>query len=303
MTSGPIKAIEVFYSYAHEDERLRNKLEKQLSLLKRQGFIKEWHDRKISAGKEWADEISTYLNTADIILLLVSPDFLASEYCYSIEVKRALERHERGEAHVIPIILHQVYWRGAPFGKLQALPEDAKPVTGPGWRNQNEALFNVAEGIRRVVEEVLEHLIAETTETVPEIGLQQSDLNTATMLLGETKEAVEITSANLEAGNSLLDTSILTLQRVVDVWDDIRRLTKQKINSGLMAAYLGYFKVVGIEGTAKQPIIVIQAAKRVHYEYVKTNDRYKDLEWALTEEFGLPCKVRLVQPEISYNQL
>jgi hypothetical protein len=183
------------------------------------------------------------------------------------------------------------------------LPEDAKPVTGPGWRNQNEALFNVAEGIRRVVEEVLEHLMAETTETVPEIGLQQSDLNNATMLLGETKEAVEITSANLEAGNSLLDTSILTLQRVVDVWDDIRRLTKQKSNSGLMAAYLGYFKVVGIEGTAKQPIVVIQAAKRVHYEYVKTNDRYKDLEWALTEEFGLPCKVRLVQPEISYNQL
>ena len=150
--SNPKRAIEVFYSYAHKDEKLRNKLETQLSLLKQQGHITNWHDRKIGAGKEWANEINEHLNAADIILLLVSPDFLASNYCYSIEMKRALERHEAGDATVIPIILRKVYWQGAPIGMLQALPKDAKPVTS--WKNQDEAFFNVAEGIRKIVEEI-----------------------------------------------------------------------------------------------------------------------------------------------------
>lgn len=147
------KPVEIFYSYSHKDEKLRNKLETHLSLLKQQGLVINWHDRKISAGKEWQKEINIYLNTAHIVLLLISPDFLASDFCYSIEMKRAVERHERGEAHVIPIILRPVYWHGALFGKLQALPTDAKPITGPSWHNQDEAFFNVAEGIRKVVEE------------------------------------------------------------------------------------------------------------------------------------------------------
>src|SRR5947209_333656 len=102
--------IEVFFSYAHEDEKLRLGLEKQLISLKRQGLITGWHDRKIVPGTDWANEIDTHLNTASIILLLVSPDFIASEYCYSIEMQRAMERHKSGEAHVIPIILRPVDW-------------------------------------------------------------------------------------------------------------------------------------------------------------------------------------------------
>jgi hypothetical protein len=104
-------------------------LEVHLKLLKRQDIIQDWHDRDISAGTEWARQISTQLETADIILLLISPDFIASDYCWDIELKRAMERHEAGEARVIPIILRQTDWAGAPFGKLQALPKDAKPVT------------------------------------------------------------------------------------------------------------------------------------------------------------------------------
>jgi len=149
----PKRTIEVLYSYSHKDEKLRNKLETQLSLLKQQGHVTNWHDRKIGAGKEWENEIDEHLNTADIILLLVSPDFIASNYCYSKETERALERHERGEAHVIPVIIRPVYWQGAPIGKLQALPTDGKPVTS--WYNQDEAFFNVAEGIRKIVEEIL----------------------------------------------------------------------------------------------------------------------------------------------------
>src|SRR5438132_1232015 len=96
------KAIEIFYSYSPKDEALRNMLETQLKLLERQGHITGWYDRKIVPGKEWANEIDTHLNSAHIILLLVSPDYIASDYCYGIEMKQALRRHEAGEARVIP---------------------------------------------------------------------------------------------------------------------------------------------------------------------------------------------------------
>ena len=145
------KPVEVFFSYAHEDERLRDQLEKHLSILKRQGVIAGWHDRKIGAGKEWALEINEHLESAQIILLLVSASFLASDYCHDMEMRRALERHNRGEAVIIPVLLRPVDWHGALFGKLQALPKNAKPVTT--WWNRDEAFRNIAEGIRRSIEE------------------------------------------------------------------------------------------------------------------------------------------------------
>ena len=131
---------------------LRDKLAKQLRLLERQGVIAGWHDRQISGGNEWAGEISQHLDTARIILLLISSDFLASDYCYDVELKRALERHDAREARVIPIILRPTDWRSAPFGKLQALPKDAKPITT--WANEDEAFLDVALGIRRVAEQL-----------------------------------------------------------------------------------------------------------------------------------------------------
>lgn len=141
--------IEIFYSYAHEDEKLRNELEKALSILKRQGVISEWHDRKITPGTEWKSEIDEHLDNAQVILLLVSADFLASDYSYCKEMIRALERHDADEACVIPIILRPVAWEGAPFGRLQALPTDAKPVTE--WDNFDAALKNIAEGIQAAI--------------------------------------------------------------------------------------------------------------------------------------------------------
>lgn len=95
----------VFFSYAHEDEALRDKLETHLSLLKRQGVIETWHDRRIGPGDAFGDDIDTALETSDIVLLLVSADFLASDYCHDIEMRRALERHAQGLARVVPIIL------------------------------------------------------------------------------------------------------------------------------------------------------------------------------------------------------
>ena len=100
---------------------------KHLGILKRQGVIRDWHDRKITAGTEWKGQIDHHLDTAGVILLLVSADFIASDYCYDVEMKRALERHDTGEARVIPVILRPVDgWQAAPFGKLQAAPTDGQ---------------------------------------------------------------------------------------------------------------------------------------------------------------------------------
>lgn len=148
-------SIKVFYCYAREDKGLRTTLEKHLGNLKRQGLITGWSDRDINAGKEWAKEIDCNLNTANVILLLISPDFMHSDYCYGKEMMRALERHENGTARVIPIILSPVEYEGAPFSRLQALPTDAVPVRDRKWRNRDEAFYDVAQGIKKVVKELL----------------------------------------------------------------------------------------------------------------------------------------------------
>jgi hypothetical protein len=151
----PGRPIEVFFSYSHRDEVLRDDLAKHLHLLERQGIITRWHDRCITGGTEWAGSIDEHLRTADIILLLVSADFLASDYCYDVEVRRAMERHEAREARIIPIILRAADWHSAPFGKLQALPKDGRAVTS--WSNQDEAFFDIARGIRSVAQELAQN--------------------------------------------------------------------------------------------------------------------------------------------------
>ena len=121
--------ILVFVSYSHKDDELRSSLVTDLKLFQCQGLILLWHDRLITAGQEWKGQIDDNLVRAGIILLLVSADFIASDYCYDIEMELALARHQTGEARVIPIIIRDVKWQQAPFGKLQALPKDGKAIT------------------------------------------------------------------------------------------------------------------------------------------------------------------------------
>jgi hypothetical protein len=142
--------VEIFFSYSHKDEGLRNELEKHLSVLRRQGVIEIWTDHRIGPGDEIDGEIDRHLESADIILLLVSSDFLNSDYCYDIEMKRAMERHERGEARVIPIILRPCDWQTAPFGGLNALPADSKPVTK--HQSLDDAFLEVARAIRGIAQ-------------------------------------------------------------------------------------------------------------------------------------------------------
>ncbi|MEH1928522.1 MAG: GUN4 domain-containing protein [Nostoc sp.] len=146
--------LKLFFSYSHKDEALRDELAKHLSILERQSVISSWCDRKILPGEEWDYQINDNLNTADIILLLISSDFLFSKYCWDVEVKKAIERHNAGEACVIPVILRSVDWSGAPFAKLQALPKNAEPVVSRNWYNQDEAFTDVARGIRAAAEKL-----------------------------------------------------------------------------------------------------------------------------------------------------
>lgn len=138
----------LFFSYSHKDEELRDQLETQLAMLKRQGVIEAWHDRRIPAGGEINREIDQHINTDDIILLLISPDFIASDYCYEVEMTRAMERHEAGEAVVIPVILRHCDWQEAPFGRLKAVPRDGRPIKQ--WTDTDEAFLEVAKEVRAV---------------------------------------------------------------------------------------------------------------------------------------------------------
>lgn len=136
----------VFISYSHKDEALRNELENHLAMLKRDGTIETWHDRRIVAGSNLDTAISENLESADVILLLISASFLASDYCYDIEMARALEKNEEGSASVIPVILRPCDWHSSPFGKLRATPTDGKEVTM--FANQDEAFAIVAKDVR-----------------------------------------------------------------------------------------------------------------------------------------------------------
>jgi tetratricopeptide (TPR) repeat protein len=143
------KEIKVFISYSHQDEVLKDKLENHLSSLKRMGFIKTWNDRKIMASDEWGSQIDSNLADADIIICLISSDFIKSDYCYSQELDLALKRHKEGNAKLIPIILRPVVWSILPFGKIQALPKDGKAVTT--WENEDSAFENITYGILDLV--------------------------------------------------------------------------------------------------------------------------------------------------------
>ncbi|MDZ8078994.1 MAG: GUN4 domain-containing protein [Nostoc sp. DcaGUA01] len=147
-------SLKVFCSYCHKDESLRDQLANHLSAFRHQGVISIWHDRNISAGQEWDDEIKENLKTADIILLLISSDFIASKYCWSVEVKTAIERHDAGEACVIPVILRSVYWKSTPLARLQSLPKNAEPVKS--WSDPDAAFTNVAEGFWNAAEKLIE---------------------------------------------------------------------------------------------------------------------------------------------------
>ncbi|QCG92001.1 toll/interleukin-1 receptor domain-containing protein [Azospirillum sp. TSH100] len=144
------KPVNAFISYSHADSKIKTELLNHMAPLKRLGLINDWHDQEIKPGNEWESTIISKLARSELVILLISSDFIASDYCYTNELKRALERHAAKKATVIPVILRHCLWTELPFGKLQALPTDAKPVTS--WENQDEALMKVAQGVREAAQ-------------------------------------------------------------------------------------------------------------------------------------------------------
>jgi tetratricopeptide (TPR) repeat protein len=152
MNAGPAGAgrpLKVFVSYSHRDDALRQRLGVHLSLLQRQGILQLWHDRCLIGGDDWAAAIDTALIEADLILLLISADFIASDYCYGKEMTLALERHQRGEARLVPVLLHPCDWESAPFSRCQGFPRDNRPISAHPAGEQG-ALSEVASELRRL---------------------------------------------------------------------------------------------------------------------------------------------------------
>jgi hypothetical protein len=144
--------IDIFFSYAHEDEVLVKDVQRQLCIYKRLLEISPWHDRKILPGSDWKSQIDERLLSARIILLFVSPHFIESDYCYGVEMTEALRRERAGEARLIPIILRPCPWDKTPFARLQALPRDGRAITA--WSDRDEVCLDVAHGIMSVAEAI-----------------------------------------------------------------------------------------------------------------------------------------------------
>ncbi|OFV98592.1 MAG: hypothetical protein A3H28_05960 [Acidobacteria bacterium RIFCSPLOWO2_02_FULL_61_28] len=144
--------VRAFISYSHRDERFRASLEAHLAILKRNRTLISWDDKKIGPGKHVDEQIDSRLENSELIVLLVSPDFIASEYCFSHELQMAMNRHAAGQARVVPVILRPVDWSAAPFAKLKALPKDGKPISS--WRNRDEAYLDVTKGLREVISDL-----------------------------------------------------------------------------------------------------------------------------------------------------
>jgi hypothetical protein len=159
-----------FISYSHRDEKALDRLHTHLAMLRRENLITAWYDREILAGDDFGHEISSNLRDSDIFLALVSPDFLASKYCYELEMENALKRHDDGTLRIIPIILEPCDWKSSPLGKLKALPKEGKPIST--WTNENVAYLDVVTELRRLSESRALGQVANTTRSTKPEGSQ-----------------------------------------------------------------------------------------------------------------------------------
>lgn len=262
-TSKPVK---VFYSYSHKDETFRDELETHLSILKRQGKIDSWHDQCILAGQELDRQIDTNLQTADIILLLVSADFINSNYCYETEMKAALEKHSNKEAIVIPIIIRSVEWSDGPIGKLLALPTDGKAVSS--WIDRDEAWKNVAQGIKKVVKSIHDR---QTTDNPQPLRVADTPINSdrldSNLVLDEKQKQNNVINFNQGINNGIVTNSleIKTQDKVIKI-NPINGSIGSSLNHRNYVKYLidryHEFKLADVGKKKMKYIIIYNAIKR-----------------------------------------
>ncbi|MEM9093065.1 MAG: toll/interleukin-1 receptor domain-containing protein, partial [Cyanobacteria bacterium P01_F01_bin.53] len=175
--------LNVFISYSHHDEAIKNALVTHLASLKREKKISPWQDQMIEAGDNWDDAIRQALKIADIVLLLVTPDFINSDYCFNKEMKEALKRHKRGDTRVIPIIARPSDWKSTPLGKLQALPKELRAIKI--WDNEDEAFLSIVQDLRCIVESLSSKIGKKSTK------LKTRDIDRSTASFYQKEESFE----------------------------------------------------------------------------------------------------------------
>jgi TIR domain/AAA domain len=249
--------IRIFYSYTQRDESLVEDLENHLSALKWQGHITTWHKRNISAGTEWSSETNKSLNTADIILLIISADFIASDYCYGVEMQQALARHTAKDVRVLPIIARPVDIQETPFSKLQALPSNGLSVSE--WTIQDAAFVDIVRGIRKVVDE-LRATQAKKRRSSPARSspfLFNQPLSDSKEFYGRLRERETLLNRTWHAAS----TSIVGPRRIGKTWlmHYVRLIAPQELGSKYLIGYLDAMTsrcstVVGFVGTALEAL-------------------------------------------------
>ena len=208
--------LDVFISYSRKDEVLKNELARHLKILQREGKINTWQDRDIEAGTEWAAEIKTQLEKAQIILLLVTSNFLASDYCYETEMQQAVQRHNEGTARVIPIILKPCSWRYSGFKALQALPRDGEPVTR--WQDREEAFLDIEIGIRKVIDSLHAERLHQEQKAEPDRKELEKQKNLANQkqrqeqAIAEQLKVVEVKTVTVGKTGNILKRQLETVR-------------------------------------------------------------------------------------------
>jgi tetratricopeptide (TPR) repeat protein len=224
MTSGKetTTGVDVYFAYATKDKTLQEELEMQLGVAKRTGYIRSWHRFQVSPGTAWRREIDTHLQNADVILLLISPYFINSDFCWNVEMEQALKRHEAGDTCIIPIIIrHTANWEEAPFGKLQALPRDKRPVDA--WKNRFLILEQIANEILTAIETFRLHQSHKKRYVVPELHFHVQQRSEIVMRVYERLLQPDTTLLALTGKSGVGKTTLANL---------LYRFAKQQLEAG-----------------------------------------------------------------------
>src|SRR5579885_849540 len=228
-------SLHVFYCYAHEDKIFRDALDKHLSEFKRQKLLTIWSDWEINAGEEWKPTIDTHIQTAHVVLCLVSPDFLASNYCYEHEMQQALKRHKEGSVRVIPILVRPTYWENTPLSKFEMLPSDALAVTL--WSQPDAAWVNVIKNILPIIQELL--LSLKTKEEWLKEGKAFANRKCFEEALSAYEQAIQLDPTNSIAfGHKSY--ALSRLKRYLEAFESAERAIQLDPTNSLAFGYKSY---------------------------------------------------------------
>lgn len=201
------KSINVFIAYSRKDKEFKDRIYKHLSVLERNKMIKNWYDGLISPGQEWDKKVSEALKKSKIVLLLISANFIASDYCFDRELKKALKRHKSGKSVVIPIILRKCLWKDTPIGNLQVVPKDGIPIDNPIWHNEDEGYYDVVSKIKGVAQNIL-------SLDNPNAQLENNSINKI-LAKGESKNLIDKLGEQILI-NKQLEQSNISLRKLAN---------------------------------------------------------------------------------------